>query len=108
MDNTKREDRVFEMIGCCAMVIAALAVTAALCQVIAMALPVLESMLIPRLAAQSAPRTLVAVFAHGDDEGVVSPILARYAREGARVYVIIATDGAQGGRHTSIPRVSFS
>ncbi len=104
MDNTKREDRVFEMIGCCAMVIAALAVTAALCQVIAMALPVLESMLIPRLAAQSAPRTLVAVFAHGDDEGVVSPILARYAREGARVYVIIATDGAQGGAHTSIPR----
>jgi len=28
----------------------------------------------------------------------------RYAREGARVYVVIATDGAQGGSHSSIPR----
>ena len=55
-------------------------------------------------AAQIAPKTLVAVFAHADDEGPSGPILARYAREGARVYVVIATDGAQGGSHTSIPR----
>lgn len=55
-------------------------------------------------AAQDAPRTLVAVFAHPDDEGPAAPILARYAREGARVYLVIATDGAQGGEHTSIPR----
>lgn len=50
------------------------------------------------------PKTLVAVFAHGDDEGPVSPVLARYAREGAQVYLVIATDGAQGGSHTAIPR----
>jgi LmbE family N-acetylglucosaminyl deacetylase len=46
----------------------------------------------------------VAVFAHGDDEGTVAPILARYAREGAQVYLVVATDGAQGGKHTDIPR----
>jgi len=55
-------------------------------------------------AAQGAPKTLVAVFAHADDEGAAAPILARYAREGARVYLVIATDGAQGGAHTAIPR----
>lgn len=53
---------------------------------------------------QGGPRTLVAVFAHADDESVAAPILHRYAREGARVYLIVATDGAQGGAHTSIPR----
>ena len=53
-------------------------------------------------AAQGAGRTLVAVFAHADDEGAAAPILARYAREGAQVYLVIATDGAQGGAHTSV------
>lgn len=53
---------------------------------------------------QVAPKTLVAVWAHADDEGSVAPILARYAREGVQVYLVIATDGAQGGARTSIPR----
>lgn len=53
---------------------------------------------------QVAPRTLVAVWAHADDEGAAGPILARYAREGVQVYIVIATDGAQGGARTSIPR----
>ena len=44
---------------------------------------------------------LVAVWAHADDEGPVTPILARYAREGVQVYMIIATDGAQGAANTS-------
>ena len=34
----------------------------------------------------------------------VAPILARYARDGVQVHLIIATDGAQGGSNTSIPR----
>jgi LmbE family N-acetylglucosaminyl deacetylase len=55
-------------------------------------------------AAQPPARTLVAVFAHDDDQVAVAPILARYAREGVQVYLILATDGAQGGMHTSIPR----
>src|SRR5438128_7238089 len=53
---------------------------------------------------QAAPKVLVAIFAHGDDEGSAAPILARYARDGVQVYLIIATDGAQGGKHTTIPR----
>jgi LmbE family N-acetylglucosaminyl deacetylase len=43
-------------------------------------------------------RTLLAVFAHPDDEGVAGPLLARYAREGARVHLAIATDGRYGVR----------
>lgn len=51
-----------------------------------------------------AERTLVAVVAHPDDETIVSPVLARYAREGARVYVIVATDGRKGvSKHAGIP-----
>jgi LmbE family N-acetylglucosaminyl deacetylase len=42
------------------------------------------------------PRTLVAVLAHADDETSAAPILARYAREGVQVYLLIATDGGQG------------
>jgi LmbE family N-acetylglucosaminyl deacetylase len=57
----------------------------------------------PHMLAQSASRTLVAVFAHADDEGSAAPILARYAREGVQVYLVIATDGAQGASHTTIP-----
>jgi LmbE family N-acetylglucosaminyl deacetylase len=57
------------------------------------------------VAGQPAPvRTLVAVYAHPDDESSASPILARYAREGVKVHLIIATDGAAGGQNTSIPR----
>jgi hypothetical protein len=54
--------------------------------------------------AQGTARTLVAVWAHADDEGPVAPILARYAREGVQVHMIIATDGAQGAANTSVPR----
>jgi LmbE family N-acetylglucosaminyl deacetylase len=48
------------------------------------------------LVAQRAPRTLVALLAHADDETAASPVLARYAREGARVHMIVATDGSGG------------
>jgi LmbE family N-acetylglucosaminyl deacetylase len=54
--------------------------------------------------AQERGRTLLAVFAHPDDEQVVSPMLARYAREGVRVHLAIATDGRKGVReHAGIP-----
>jgi LmbE family N-acetylglucosaminyl deacetylase len=46
---------------------------------------------------QGTTKTLVAVFAHPDDEGAAGPVLARYAREGAQVHLIIVTDGAAGG-----------
>ncbi|HZQ93541.1 MAG TPA: PIG-L family deacetylase [Candidatus Sulfotelmatobacter sp.] len=41
-------------------------------------------------------RTILAVFAHPDDETVAGPVLARYAREGNKVYLAIATKGEKG------------
>jgi LmbE family N-acetylglucosaminyl deacetylase len=50
------------------------------------------------------PRTLLAVFAHPDDETLIGPLLAAYARRGVRVRLAIVTDGAQGVRpHAGIP-----
>lgn len=52
----------------------------------------------------SSTRTLVAIFAHPDDETIVAPALARTARDGARVYVVVATDGRLGAsKHAGIP-----
>src|SRR5215204_4043702 len=59
---------------------------------------------VPIARGQGKARRLVAVWAHADDEGPVAPILARYAREGVQVHMIIATDGAQGAANTSVPR----
>ena len=42
--------------------------------------------------------TLLAVFAHPDDESTVAPILAKYVREGAEVHLAVATDGRYGAR----------
>ena len=58
----------------------------------------------PLTFGQGTTRTLVAVWAHADDEAPVGPVLARYAREGVQVHMIIATDGAQGAANTSVPR----
>jgi LmbE family N-acetylglucosaminyl deacetylase len=47
---------------------------------------------------------VLAVFAHPDDETTVSPVLARYAREGNKVYLAIATRGEKGvNRRAGIP-----
>jgi len=51
------------------------------------------------------PRTLAVVVAHADDEAPVAPILARYAREGVKVYLVIASNGVAGaGQQGQIPR----
>jgi LmbE family N-acetylglucosaminyl deacetylase len=47
-------------------------------------------------ASQDRPRTLVALLAHADDEAAAAPVLARYAREGVSVHLIIVTDGSAG------------
>ena len=55
--------------------------------------------------AQRPARTLVALLAHADDETAASAVLARYAREGVRVHMIIATDGSGGsGSQTYLQR----
>jgi len=49
-------------------------------------------------------RSLLAIFAHPDDESTVSPVLHRYAREGVDVTVAIATDGRLGFQeHANVP-----
>lgn len=44
----------------------------------------------------SESRVLLAVTAHPDDEVFMGPILTRYAREGVKVYLAIATKGEKG------------
>ena len=97
MNNRNPEDVVFETIASCTMVIAAIAIMALLYQQMStVAVPVLKSMVFTGVAAQGASRTLVAVFAHPDDEGAAGPILARYARDGAQVYLVIASGWRRG------------
>jgi LmbE family N-acetylglucosaminyl deacetylase len=49
-------------------------------------------------------RTLLAIFAHPDDESTVSPVLAKYAAEGVTVHLAVATDGRLGvTQHAGIP-----
>lgn len=49
-------------------------------------------------------KVILAIFAHPDDEGTVSPVLAKYAAEGAVVYIAVATDGRYGvTEHAKIP-----
>jgi len=48
-------------------------------------------------------RTFLFIGAHPDDETAISEALAKYARLGNNVYVIITTDGKDGTRVTSIP-----
>jgi LmbE family N-acetylglucosaminyl deacetylase len=52
----------------------------------------------------SAPRTLVFVHAHPDDEALLtSGTMARATREGNRVVLIVATDGAAGLASANFP-----
>lgn len=41
-------------------------------------------------------RSLMAIFAHPDDEMTVAPILSKYVDEGIKVYLVICTDGRLG------------
>jgi len=51
------------------------------------------------------PRTIVAVLAHADDEAPIAPLLARYARDGVQIYMIVVSDGSEGaGQQGHIPR----
>ncbi|MEQ1643867.1 MAG: PIG-L family deacetylase [Pyrinomonadaceae bacterium] len=55
------------------------------------------------LAVAAQGKVILGVFAHPDDENLVGRVLAKYARTGNKVYVIIATDGNNGTRVTKIP-----
>ena len=54
---------------------------------------------------QTRPRTIVALLAHADDETAAGAALARYAREGAQIHMIVVSDGAGGtGSQTYLAR----
>jgi LmbE family N-acetylglucosaminyl deacetylase len=53
--------------------------------------------LAPVATAQKSPHTMMAVFAHPDDEAFMGPLLAHYARQGAKIHLIIMTQDT-GGR----------
>jgi LmbE family N-acetylglucosaminyl deacetylase len=55
-----------------------------------------ETEAVPEAQIDLTEKVIMAVFAHPDDESTVAPILARYVREGVKVYVVIATDGRLG------------
>ena len=46
--------------------------------------------------------TILAIFAHPDDEIQASPVLAKYAREGTKVYMVTAMDGQNGGSNNDL------
>jgi len=48
--------------------------------------------------------TVLAVFAHPDDESTVGNALARYADEGHDVYLAVLTSGQAGNANTDIPK----
>jgi LmbE family N-acetylglucosaminyl deacetylase len=48
-------------------------------------------------------KTILAVFAHPDDETVIGEVLVKYAKLGHKMLVMIATDGKDGTRVTKIP-----
>lgn len=41
-------------------------------------------------------RSLMAIFAHPDDEMTIAPILSKYVSEGVKVYLVVCTDGRYG------------
>lgn len=49
-------------------------------------------------------KTILAIFPHPDDEQSAAPVLAKYAAEGANVYLVVVTDGRYGvAKHAGIP-----
>ncbi|RMZ50374.1 hypothetical protein EB822_08640, partial [Flavobacteriaceae bacterium PRS1] len=41
-------------------------------------------------------KTLLAVFAHPDDEGTIAPLIVKYVEQGVKVHLVIVTDGRYG------------
>jgi len=55
-------------------------------------------------AVETQPKTILAVFAHPDDEAFVGPLLAHYARQGVRVHLAIVTEAGKGpSPRTGVP-----
>lgn len=66
---------------------------------------VLSFLLFPMvvLAQTQKQKTILAIFPHPDDESAIAEILIKYARQGYKIQLMIATDGKDGTRVTKIP-----
>jgi LmbE family N-acetylglucosaminyl deacetylase len=51
----------------------------------------------------SAPKTILAIFPHPDDESAIAEVLLKYKNRGYKIQLIVATDGKDGTRVTTIP-----
>lgn len=51
---------------------------------------------VPSASEAAAAKTILAVFAHPDDETLIGPLLATYGRHGVRVQLVIVTEGEKG------------
>ena len=108
MDSRHSERMVLETTATCAGLAAGIAIATLLYQLFTVFVPAVESTVFPKVAAASSQdvatgvstKTLAVLLAHADDESAVGPILARYARDGVQVHLIVATDGAQGAGAT--------
>lgn len=56
----------------------------------------------PSHAGAPTPPKILAFFAHPDDETLVAPMLARYAREGSEVTIVYATKGGLSAPETDL------
>src|SRR6185436_17481664 len=66
---------------------------------------ILPSLTARPAASQTRQRSIVVLLAHADDETAASPVLARYAREGVQVHMIVVSDGSGGsGSQTYLAR----
>jgi LmbE family N-acetylglucosaminyl deacetylase len=57
---------------------------------------VLLLVLAPLAIAQKSSHTMMAVFAHADDEGFIGPLLAHYAHQGVKIHLVFMTKGNSG------------
>jgi LmbE family N-acetylglucosaminyl deacetylase len=66
---------------------------------------VLGCTLVHAVESQARPRSIVLLLAHADDESAASPVIARYARAGVQIHMIIVSDGSGGsGSQTYLTR----
>lgn len=65
---------------------------------------ILCSLISTLLACAAEKPTLLAVFAHPDDETLVGPLMAKYVKDGHKVYLLTLTAGQLGtAEHAKIP-----
>ena len=64
----------------------------------------LSALTVATIALPASAGSILAIFAHPDDELTVAPMLARYAREGNEVHIAYATSGDQGPGVSSLPK----